>query len=142
MVKRVERQPEFGIAAAGTPCILAINDVHLLAPLAVADPIASFYTELIALNPLPNESTESRLAFNGYPRSGPRLFVDLMEQPPPPPQKRQMAVLVASLFELEHMLLDRAIAFEWSRGWSYYERRLLVQDPAENRIELVAHHFL
>jgi hypothetical protein len=142
LVKRTERQPEAGLAAAGTPCILAVNDVHLFASLAVAGAITAFYTELIALDPLPNESTDCRLAFYGYPRSGPRLFVDLLEHPPVPPQKRQLAVQVASLFELEQLLIDRAIPCEWSRGWSYYDRRLFVQDPAENRVELVAHHFL
>ena len=142
MVKRAERQPEAGLVAAGTPCILAIDDVHLFAAPAVAEAIRRFYIELIALDPLPAECTENRLAFYGYPRSGPRLFVTLMERPPEPPQKRQLVVQIASLFDLAESLIEQSIPYEWSRGWSYYDRRLCVLDPADNRVELVAYHFL
>ena len=142
MVKRKERQPEAGLAAAGTPRILAIDDVHLSAASTAAEAMTRFYTEFITLDPLPAESAENRLAFYGYPRSGPRLFVTLLEAPPPPLQKRQLVVQVASLFDLEPVLVERAVPYEWSRGWSYSDRRLCVLDPAENRVELVAYHFL
>ena len=140
MVTRKERQPEAGITASCTPCILAIDDVNLKAPLAIAERIASFYIELLGLDPLPAESTDDRLAFYGYPRSGPRLYVNLVDESPIPLQKRQLLLQIASLFDSERKLIDSGIPYEWSHGWSYYDRRLAIQDPADNRIELVAYH--
>ena len=37
-------------------------------------------------------------------------------------------------------LNDRGIAFEWMQGWTFFDRRLATQDPAGNRVELVAYH--
>lgn len=128
--------------AADTPRILAIADVRLSAHVAVALPVTSFYTELIGLDPLPGESGERRLGFYGYPRSGPRLYVDLVNEPAEPSNQRDLLVQIASLFHFEQMLIERGLAYEWSHGWWFYDRRICLPDPAGNRIELVAYHIL
>ncbi len=134
--------PEPGLMAAETPRILAIADVRLSAPATVASEVTSFYTELIGLEPLPRESRERRLAFYGFPRSGPRLYVDLLDEPAEPSNKRDLLVQIASLFHCEQRLIERGLAYEWSHGWWFFDRRLCLPDPAGNRIELVAYHAL
>ena len=122
------------------PRILAVADVHLTAAVGVAEDVARFYTELVGLEPLPAEEGQQRLVFQGCSRSGPRLLVSIHDDPQAPSSKRQLLVRVASLFECAQLMLDGGTPYEWSRGWSFYDRRLCVQDPAGNRIELVAFH--
>jgi catechol-2,3-dioxygenase len=124
------------------PRILAVADVYLTAAAGMAEEVTRFYTELVGLDPLPAEEGRRCLVFQGYPRSGPRLLVSMLDRPRGPYQKRQLLVQVASLFDREQRMLDEGIPVEWSRGWSFYDRRLWAQDPAGNRIELVAYHVL
>jgi len=141
MYRNRQVEPDRG-EITGTPRILAVDDVHLTAPPDTADALTRFYTDLVGLDPLPTESTPNRLAFYGYPRSGPRLYVSLSDFRPDPFNRRQLLVQVASLFLCAQALQEDGLALEWSHGWSFYERRLAVQDPAGNRVELVAYHVL
>lgn len=122
-----------------TPRILAIDDVRLQAPLSVAAKVAAFYGELIGLERV-DDADPDRVVFRAYPRSGPRLIVELAEPPAPRAARREALIQVASLAALAEQLLDRRWPFEWSRGWFFFDRRLAVPDPAGNRIELVTYH--
>ncbi|HSW46394.1 MAG TPA: hypothetical protein VLM89_12570 [Phycisphaerae bacterium] len=141
MYRSREVDPDRG-RSSQTPRILAVGDVHLSAATDLADAVARFYTELIGLDPMPADEGGGRLCFRGHPRSGPCVRVDLVSEPPKPSNKRQLLVHVAGLFDCRQRLLEWGIPHEWARGWSYYDRRLCLQDPAGNRIELVAYHEL
>lgn len=137
---RTERRADSGRPETGVPRILAVADVRLTAAVGMAGEVTRFYTELVGLDPLPPAEGQRCLVFLGYPRSGPRLLVSILDGPQAPSRKRQMLVQVASLFCCEQLMLDEGIWVERSRGWSFYDRRLCVLDPAGNRIEMVAYH--
>jgi catechol 2,3-dioxygenase-like lactoylglutathione lyase family enzyme len=141
MYRNRQVEPDRG-EITGTPRIIAVDDVHLTAPPGTSAQITRFYTELIGLELLPGESNEDRLAFRGFPRSGPRLYVSLEQPVPRMSNRRQLLVQVASLLLSAQTLQDDGLALEWSHGWFFYDRRLAVQDPAGNRVELVAYHVL
>ena len=123
-----------------TPRILAIEDVHLCSPPTVEADLRIFYTGLLGLDLMGEAPGTSLIGFRGYPRSGPQLIVTLTTDPQAHSPRRQVLVQVASLRECAEALSDRGIAFEWSQGWSFYDRRLLILDPAGNRVELVSYH--
>jgi len=125
------------------PRILAISDVHLTAPVAAAKEVDAFYVELIGLEPVVARTpqTDDRvLSFRGYPKSGPKLVVDLLADPPELSLRPRLRVQVASLWALVDQIADCGGTCEWSCGWSFYDRRLTTFDPAGHRIELVAFH--
>lgn len=126
----------------GTPRILAVDDVHLTAPPEAAEEVRRFYAELIGFEPLQAESSEQRLAFRAFPRSGPRLYVRVTGERSDPLKRRQLLVQVAGLSARAQAFRERGLEPQWSHGWSPYDRRLGVQDPAGNRVELVAYHVL
>jgi hypothetical protein len=122
------------------PRLLAIDDVRLTAPAGLAGQLHEFYAGFLGFTPVQPAGPETCLAFRGFPRSGPRLFVTLTEVPEDRPPRRQAVILVDSLTRVADALSERHLWFQWSTGWFAHERRLLTQDPAGNWLELVASH--
>ncbi len=122
-----------------TPRILAIDDVHLFSPLELAARLVAFYTDLIGLDRVEAESDEHLVALRGYPRSGPRLIVNLADMPAA--SRRPVLIQIASLADCADQMTELRIAFRRSQGWTFYDRQLHALDPAGNRVELVVHHY-
>ncbi|NLX21125.1 MAG: hypothetical protein GXY55_05545 [Phycisphaerae bacterium] len=122
-----------------TPRILAISDVRMTAPPAAREGIRDFYVTFVGLEPLDGQEAPA-LVFLGRPRTGPRLIVSITDEHCEPLPRRQLLVQVANLAESAEDLLERAVPFAWSRGWTSFDRRLALQDPAGNWVELVAYH--
>lgn len=122
------------------PRLLAIDDVRLTAPGHARAALIEFYSQVLGFTPCEAGESGDCLVFRGTPRSGPRLLIDLQTQVPAKPLRRQALLQVASLYEYAAVLNDARIAFEWSRGWFCYDRRIGLMDPAGNWIELTASH--
>jgi len=122
------------------PSLLAIGDVHLATPPSAAAEVIAFYSELIGFEQVTDESSGPEVTFRGWPHSGPRLIVHVSKEPAARSLGRQVLIRTASLTDLADELSERRIRFVWSRGWSFYDRRLTAVDPGGNRVELVASH--
>ena len=122
------------------PRVLAIDDVRLIAPAEQAEAMTSFYAQVLGLDVLKPLAEGRGLAFRGLARAGPRVIVRFDEPREDRAVRRQLALEVRSLQEYAELFLDRGIEHEWARGWFYFERRLMLFDPAGNRVEMVATH--
>ena len=122
------------------PRILAVGDVRLYAPARAQAEVKSFYWEFLGLDWASEPVGTDEIAFRAHPRSGPRLIVKIVDHPPAPTLRRAVQIQVASLADCRERLLENGFLFDGSRGWSFYDRRLTVLDPGENRVELVAVH--
>ena len=126
-----------------TPHIIAVEDVRLTCPPDRAEATREFYTQLLGLDLFEPESNDRTLTFRAYPRSGCRLIMTLdaavdsgsLERPP-------LVIQVASLTDIAEAMDEAEIAYTWSRGWDYFDRRLCTNDPAANAVELVERHEL
>jgi len=123
-----------------TPRILAIQDVHLRASPEVSAPLVEFYQEVVGLRPVDPPPGQDVLGFRGVEAAGPRLIVVLAADAPPPPVQRAVLVQVGSLAACTEACRDRRLAYEIAQGWSFYDRRLFVEDPAGHRVEMTASH--
>ncbi len=124
---------------ADTPRILAIQDVYLRASLEDSPTLREFYEELLGLHPVEPPHPDA-LSFRGVDAAGPRLIVALTAESPPPPVRRAVLVQVGCLHAFSEACRDRKLAYEVQRGWSFYDRRLFVEDPAGYRVEVIAYH--
>lgn len=122
------------------PRLLAVGDVHLTAPFGATESVRHFYEELLGFAFVPDQDPTQRITFVGVPRSGPRLVFDLVEVPPAKPMRRQALVQFGSLTPIAQALTDQGIAFEWSSGWFFFDRRIGLLDPSGNWIELTSSH--
>lgn len=121
--------------------MLAIADVRLPAVTGTrAESVAVFYADVIGLQPLGQGARDSELVFRGFPPTTPRLTVDLAARPPAKWCRRCALIQVQDLAAQKEQLDELRIAYELLRGWYAYDQRLLLSDPAENLIELVAVH--
>ncbi len=119
------------------PRILAIDDVHLISEPHLEDAVRDFYVDVLGLRPAGRG--EGRLRLAGIPRSGPKVVVELTQEKSPS-GRRQILIQTAALTDLAEELLDRGLEPEWTQGFSFFDRRLTVLDPAGNRVELVEFH--
>ena len=123
-----------------TARLLAIDDVHLAAPPTTVADMVAFYTELIGLEHVSDESVGEEVMFRGYPHGGPRLIVNLIQERAARTLRRQVLIRIASLTDCADQMTERRTPFVWLHGWSFYDRRLTAVDPGGNRVELVASH--
>jgi predicted enzyme related to lactoylglutathione lyase len=121
-----------------TPRLVAVGDVARSAAASLAEELVAFYVDVLGLTRLAL-AEPAVIAFRGEQVTGPRLLVRLMEKPPEP-DVIPMMIQVASLSEVAEELAGRGTEVLWSQGMWYYERRLLVQDPAGNWLSLTASH--
>ncbi len=124
-----------------TPRLLAIDDVHVVAPPDLAAGMAEFYTAVIGFHLIEPQPEASRLVFCGYSAMKPRLVVRL------DPKERArlrgyVAVQVASLQHIEERAGQRGFEVQWSHRLSFFDRRLTIFDPAGNHVEVVSYHML
>lgn len=121
------------------PRILAVDDVRLRSQEAVREAVRAFYTGLLGLEELqaPDPAT---LAFRGVARSGPRVVVEVLDDPIERPLRRQLVLEVASLHRCADVLAEHKMWHEWSRGWHFYDRTLNATDPAGNWVSMVGSH--
>ncbi len=121
------------------PRLLAIDHVRLLASPETVESLDLFYVEQIGFERLRSPEPEL-IIYRGYPRSGPRLQIRLVDDPGQERGRRQAVIQVASLAGLIELLDEERRNYSLVQGFSYYERRLLLEDPAGNRVELVESH--
>lgn len=119
------------------PKLLAISDVHLPGPANARDALIEFYVGDLGFERV--EATAG-IVLRGWPRSGPRLVLDLSEEVPPRPMRRQALIEVRSLTAIAEVLTERRVPCEWSSGWFFFDRRLELLDPGGNWVELVTSH--
>ena len=104
-----------------------------------AQEVAAFYTELLGLDHVAEESDDRQMVFRAYPRRGPRIVVRLKdaigEQ-----DRRRVLIQVASLQDCVERLTEGRSFWEELRGWAYYDRRICTFDPVGNVVELVCYH--
>jgi len=125
---------------ASEPRIVAVSDVRMSAlPRAVAD-LRAFYNEMIGLEFLQDDSSGNLLAFRGHQKTGPRLLIQLASTSRSTRLRRQLLLETKSLAALAESAQDRRVVCMWSHGWTYYDRRLIMLDPAGNRVEVVSRH--
>lgn len=118
------------------PRILALTDVNMASPPDQAEELVAFYTQLVGLDHLLDESDERRQVFRGDRRRGPRIVVWL-RSPLREEDRRRVLIQVASLRDYVERLSEERIFWQEIRGWGYYDRRVYVFDPAGNLVELV-----
>jgi len=123
-----------------TPRILAIQDVHLVASPQTAERLLAFYQDLVGLTPIDASADTKSVSFRGVSRSDPKLIVSFMNNPPTPRPRRALLVRVGSLYVCAEAMQERSLPYEWIRGWSFFDRRLAIEDPAGHRVEIVAYH--
>ncbi|MHC4800448.1 MAG: hypothetical protein ACYTF1_27730 [Planctomycetota bacterium] len=85
-------------------------------------------------------STEDRITLCGYPRSGPRLIVDLTEGPVRTFPGRRVLIQLFCLRDLAAQMAEQRRCFMWYHGWFYYDRQLLAYDPAGHLVGFVSYH--
>jgi len=119
---------------------LAVDDVKMQAPASARADIIDFYDRLIGLEHLGGHGDESCMAFRGYPRSGPRIIVQLTDDPILTWPQRKVLIQLACLAEFVELLREQGRHFRWYRGWGYYDRRLSTSDPAGHLIDFVSYH--
>jgi len=127
-------------AYSDTPRILAIDDIHLKVSPSRSSEMIGFYVDLIGLDQMPDIAKEESIAFRGYPRSGPKLIISLMEDSPEAFIPRKIPIQVSDLSLYAEQLMERRLAYYWQRGLFYYDRRLSTYDPGGNLVEFVAYH--
>jgi len=123
-----------------TPRILAIDDVHLWSPPNALEETQGFYVDLLGFDRIPEDTGAEAMRFRGRPRSGPKLVIRLGADPQAAPARRQVLIQVADLVGFAASLGERGISYEEVQGWSFYDRRLTMLDPAGNRVDVVAYH--
>jgi catechol 2,3-dioxygenase-like lactoylglutathione lyase family enzyme len=123
------------------PRILALTDVNMASLPQQAEQVVAFYTQLVGLDHLPEESDQHRKVFRGDRRRGPRIVVRL-RSPLGEEDRRRVLIQVASLRDYVERLTEQRVFWQEIRGWGYYDRRLYVFDPAGNLVELVCYHLL
>jgi catechol 2,3-dioxygenase-like lactoylglutathione lyase family enzyme len=122
-----------------TPRLLAIDDVCLAAPPELAARIADFYTSIVGLRLLDPKPEDPVLVFRGYSPVKPRLRVALADQSEPE-LRGYVQIHVPSLDPIHELASEHGVESCTTQRLSYYDRRLLLLDPAGNRVELVAYH--
>jgi len=121
------------------PRILALADVNMVSPPQRAEEVVAFYTQLLSLDHVPEESTEQQRVFRGYRRPGPRIVVRF-RSPVREEDRRRVLIQVASLQDCVERFADQRVFWQETRGWAYYDRRVIVFDPAGNLVELICYH--
>ncbi len=122
------------------PRILAITDVCLTAPRDVREALIGFYVDLIGLTQAEAGREACRVCFCGHRRQNPRLVVELAETTDPPSPHHEVTIEVCSLADCAEQMIEHETPFSWVRGWSFYERRLMVLDPGGNGVTLRNSH--
>ncbi|UCD29316.1 MAG: hypothetical protein JSV03_02210, partial [Planctomycetota bacterium] len=87
-----------------------------------------------------DNSDEKCLTFRGFPRSGPRLIINLNDDAISTACYRSILIQMACLAQCAELMAEQRQPFSRSQGWFFYDRRLTTYDPAGHLIELVAYH--
>jgi hypothetical protein len=112
----------------------AIADVHLESPPHRRERIRRFYSRLIGLAERPREAdVPEDLCFASELL---RLRVRVTADALPSPNRRRALIRVPSLPMLMEALSEQGFTYQIQRGLSFFDRRLLVLDPAGNLVEL------
>lgn len=112
--------------------ILAVDHVHLEAPLGCEEELRWFYGELAGLDEQPPEGDDGTLL--RFRDAEWEVRITLTAEPKTEATAERVTLAVASLFEAKEMLIERKIRFEQISGTTWTDRRLSVLDPAGNRV--------
>jgi hypothetical protein len=122
-----------------TPRILALADVQMTSPPERAEELVHFYTDLVGLEHVEEESGDRQIVFCGYPRRGPRIVVQI-DPAIDEAGRGKVLIQIASLRECTDRLTESRRVWEELHGWAFYDRRILTFDPAGNLVAIVAYH--
>ncbi len=117
----------------GNPQIHAVGDVRLESPPSCEERLRLFYRDLIGLREPGGASSASQLAFEAHGR---RVVIHLSHEAMASPMRRRLLIQVDSLGRMWERLTARSIECWEYPGMGIGDRRLVVLDPAGNRIEL------
>lgn len=104
--------------------------------------LAEFYMNLLGLRACePDATTDAHtVVLAGHPICGPRLVIAAVERTPDFEGYHRIALQVGNLEGVAELLAEQGIEHRRQQGWSYYDRRIELMDPAGNLLELVCSH--
>lgn len=117
----------------GNPHIHAIADVRIECPPEAEDRLRWFYADVLGLRPAVPGDDAAGPAFAAH---GLVLRIEVRPDARPSPVRRRLVVQIDSLVDAEQRLRDMGLGSELLRGMGIGDRRLVVLDPAGNRVEL------
>lgn len=109
--------------------LIAVNDVRVEAPAGRERQLDAFYARLLGMERVAGEAII-------YRADNFDLYVEVLEPPLARDDFRPLRAEVRSLAETELKLIDGQIGYERRRGLVAGDESLLLQDPADNWVEL------
>ena len=109
--------------------LIAVADVRLEAPAGRERQLDLFYAGLLGMERVAGEAIV-------YRAENFDLYIDVLEPPIPRDDFRPVKVEVRSLGETQLKLVEQEIEYERRRGLVAGDESLLLQDPADNWVEL------
>jgi hypothetical protein len=109
--------------------LIAVEDVHLLAPPGVEEALDALYVGLLQFERLPGELSYRSDNFT-------LRFSVSAERPLVHDSLRPLGIEVLSLIDTEHKLVDAEIEYTRQRGVTPGSETLLLLDPAGNWLEI------
>ena len=113
--------------------LLAVNDVRLESPAGRERQLDAFYVKLLGMQRVPHDVAGEAIVYRAENFD---LYVDVLEPPVPRDDFRPLRAEVRSLAETEMKLLDAKIEYLRRRGLMAGDEALVLQDPADNWVEL------
>ena len=112
--------------------IVAVDHVHLEAPLGCEDELRWFYGELAGLEEQASEDDDGALM--RFRDAEWEVRIALTAEPKTEGTAERVTLVVASLFEAKEMLIEKKIRFDQISGTTWTDRRLSLLDTAGNRV--------
>ncbi len=123
------------------PRILAVENVQLFIPREIVEALDIFYADRIGLERYRKLNGDNTLEYRGRPRSGPRLVLNVLPPEATAPVSRPpLLIEMANIMEFVERIEQEKMEYTWVRGWSFFDRKLVVYDPAGHRVELGTSH--
>lgn len=123
------------------PRILAVENVQLFVPREIVEALDQFYADRIGFERHKKLNGDNSLEYRGRLRSGPRLILNVLPPDATVPISRPpLSIEIANLTEFVERIEQEKMDYAWVRGWSFYDRKLVVHDPAGHRLELGTSH--
>ena len=123
------------------PRIMAVDNVQLFVSRTIVDALDQFYADWIGFERYKHLNRDGTVVYRGRPRSGPRLVVNAVAPEEASPLDRPPILIeMFSLNDFVERIETAKIRYTWIQGWSFYDRKLVLYDPAGHRLELLTIH--
>ena len=113
--------------------LIAVNDVRVEAPAGRERQLDAFYVALLGMRRVPEDVAGEAIVYRAENFD---LYVDVLEPPVARDDYRPLRAEVRSLGETELKLVEAKIEYVRRRGLLVGDESLLLQDPADNWVEL------